>query len=171
MRNLIALLVLILIGINSCKEGCKDVKALNYDRNAKTENGTCQYCDSTHVRSGATAAGFDFSNSQFLGQHVMDFVLSEDQFTKMGNGCKDANINRFGCNVSLLVINLTQYHVNFTYSVTFNANATGFLWQYVDSNAVTINPFDTLRVGVIDTICTDFSNGSINASLFNSNYF
>ncbi len=47
LQSKIILLVLVAVGVSatSCrkKEGCTDAKALNYDRKAKADNGTCEY--------------------------------------------------------------------------------------------------------------------------------
>jgi hypothetical protein len=34
---------IVLLGIQSCNRGCMDKNAKNYDRDAKTDNGTCEY--------------------------------------------------------------------------------------------------------------------------------
>ncbi|MDB5282179.1 MAG: hypothetical protein JWO06_1254 [Bacteroidota bacterium] len=173
MRIVTCLLVLLFLAgvLDSCKQGCKDTHALNYDSTVKAENGTCLYCDSSSSKDGTIVPGTDFS-APVTDKHVLDFILSEDEFTNKGNGCKSLNkTSGSSCSVNLLVINRTANFVTMNFDIFFQSNNNSVFWQFSNNNtAITLSPRDTLNFGQVDTICSDFSKGTANVN-FNASYF
>ncbi|MDB5282181.1 MAG: hypothetical protein JWO06_1256 [Bacteroidota bacterium] len=169
MRLTFFVIFLFVIGfLNSCKEGCKDRHAINYDSRVKTENGTCLYCDSSHATDGAVVPIND-SAAPYSDKHVMDFVLSEEEFSNVGNDCKALNrATGTSCKISLDIVNRTAGNINVNFNLFFQSNVTNTFWQ--DFGDIQVGPHQTLNFGLVDTTCSDFSTGNASVN-FNANYF
>jgi hypothetical protein len=80
---------LVALSTVSCKKGCRDSTAYNYNHSAKVEDGSCLYCDSTKTIS---ASGFlnvtDLNpSSSYFEQNVMNVTISGYAYSYSGNGC------------------------------------------------------------------------------------
>src|SRR6056297_2168770 len=64
-QNIVLLLVTALIAVACSKEGCKDPSALNYDPDAKKDDGSCEYAEPE-----LTISSPDEGNTFMLGQAV-----------------------------------------------------------------------------------------------------
>ena len=162
--------------VQSCKEGCKDKTALNYDSKAAVENGVCLYCDSSFVRDTATYF-FTCANAPNQNTNAIEFILINTHSSIWGNGCgtqgKKTGTN---CNNYLLMVNLTNDNVQGDINVVFTQN-NNTAWTFNNNNgAINMNPvggnFDTLNFGLIDSLaCSNISTGTLSANLQNLIFF
>lgn len=74
-------------GINSCKKGCTDPSATNYDERARKENNSCVYPDELVVPSSYSFKDSDGNSTvNFTGQQIRLDMLSEMiDYMKTGN--------------------------------------------------------------------------------------
>jgi hypothetical protein len=83
------LLCLALFSLNSCKKGCTNPKAGNYDPSAKVEDASCIFCDSTLLDNYLESDLFRDNNYQ--STHYNDYVLQANVvgglYTYVGNNC------------------------------------------------------------------------------------
>ena len=175
MRTVICFLTAMLfVGVlDSCKQGCKDKHAINYNSQAANEDGSCLYCDSSHTTDGGTMFAVDpgVAPAPYTNQNVLLFVASEKEFSTNGNGCKSLGlVTGQQCNVSLKLINLTNRNVNVNFNLFFEQN--GFtLWQFNNQfGQIAIGPNDTINFGTVDTACSNFTTGFFDLN-FNAQYF
>jgi hypothetical protein len=86
----ICLLLLCLMCCQSCKKGCTNVRAYNYQSSAKEDDGSCLYCDS------AVTSGFGQSisvedvtpGSPYQYNYVIFASVNSNYVVYNGNGCK-----------------------------------------------------------------------------------
>ena len=108
----IAVLCSILMSIiYSCKEGCKDSKALNYVSNANNENGDCIYCKDTTIYQATSAYFFDMISvgNKHYGQVIMRADINKTYYMVTGNGCQAAgHIAKSSDSLMIKIVNLTS---------------------------------------------------------------
>jgi hypothetical protein len=172
MRAFIAVLLAIAIAfaMPSCREGCKDKNALNYDSKATVENGTCMYCSGSLTANHATYFFVDINApSPYNNQSTFEFIVSTTNSGYWGNGCQTQNKQTGNvCTDSMWVVNLTNKTASGSFEVFFVQNGID-IWDFQSS--VQILPHDTVNLGLVDTACADLTSGVLNNNLFNFQYF
>ena len=132
----VALLLFTVCAIQSCKEGCKDKTALNYDSKATAENGTCLYCKDVFTGDTATYFFSSFNNPQNPNASAIEFIVVTTNSNISGNGCKSIGKQATsGCDNYLTMVNLTSEHIQGSFDVEYLQNgAEG--WFFSESNFV-----------------------------------
>jgi hypothetical protein len=165
-----ALLVFMACAMQSCKEGCKDKSAINYDSKAKEENGTCLYCTDTSVSETATYF-FTSANAPNPSAWSIEFILVNTNAEVVGNGCKMKGLQTGNtCNNYLFIVNLTDKNVNGPFNAEFFQ---GFneLWFFSDQNGIVdIGPpgsgYDTVSLGLVDSVsCANPNTGRMQVNV------
>ena len=169
----VTLLALILVGsFQSCKEGCKDKTALNYDAKASAENGTCLYCKDG---SSADTATYFFAISDSgtgVSSNNIEFILASTSANISGNGCKSIGKQVSDrCSNYLRVVNLSNQHAQGFIGVVFVQNGLD-TWFFEPPQTFLLGPHgsgsDTLNFGLVDTTtCSNLTSGTM--SIFNEN--
>ena len=174
MRFIIYFLTVVLLTVffESCKQGCKDNHAINYNTKAQNDDGSCLYCDSTRTTDGASIVGVD-NTAPLTDKHVLLLALSENEFGYNGNGCKSEGLQTGKrCNVYLSVINLTSKSINFRLELFFEPTPGMNGWNFTNKgDTITINANDTINFGMVDTVCSNFNTGLLGVNIFNTSYF
>jgi hypothetical protein len=174
-RFLWALLLLFTIFIQSCKEGCKDKSALNYDSKATVENGTCLYCRSSFVQDTATYL-FTCSNAPNPNTNAIEFILINTNSNIAGNGCMtEGKQTGSNCKNYLSMVNLTNSNVDGSFSVGFVQNGTE-AWFFQELNFIDLGPpgsgLDTINFGIVDSAaCSNLTTGVMLPNLNNMQFF
>jgi hypothetical protein len=78
--------------LSSCKKGCTNPNADNYDPKAKEDDASCLSCDSTLIATQQqTNSTQDFTpGSPFYGNYVLTAVADFSVSQYRGNGCRQA---------------------------------------------------------------------------------
>lgn len=74
----------------SCKRGCTNPSAANYDKTAKEEDASCLYCDSVNLGfldNYNTYSDYT-ANSPHYGEYVLRVSYNTRFYSYSGNGCK-----------------------------------------------------------------------------------
>ena len=167
MRLLFAILLVCILAfvIESCREGCKDKSAVNYDPKATVENGTCMYCTSSASVDTGTYF-FTTPNAPNPNVNSIEFILATTSSSVYGNGCQTEG-KQVGsvCNSYLRMVNLTNETVTGSFSVGYDQN--GFeIWFFNDNLSQGIGPRDTFNFGLVDTGCSNLTTGTMSPDLF-----
>jgi hypothetical protein len=124
----------------SCRKGCTDSTAFNYQHGAKVNDGSCLYCDSA-MTVGASSSFFvedQNSASQFPFEDVLGITLTSNIKTYNGNGCKLLGYsNSNPCiPVTFTAVLQNQTSVNMTFSGTIEVftNTNQFLFSVSNVN-------------------------------------
>ena len=135
-------LAIVLVSLDSCKEGCKDPNALNYVSDASTENGTCLYCkDTSYSETTVFTMQDDYnSGSIYFGQNIIKAIVYNSSKVTNGNGCKA--IGKIPQNTSIInitLVNLTDKTIDIRFSSSHQDNTlqTDFLFSHFYFNGVT----------------------------------
>ena len=174
-RFLFASLLLAVCLIQSCKEGCKDKTAINYDSKASAENGTCLYCKSTFT-SDTGLYFFTAPNAPNPNANAIEFILVSTNATTTGNGCQtEGKKVQSICNNYLRIVNLTNVNADGQFNVEYFQNGT-FTWFFQDNNFIVLGPpgsgTDTLNFGLVDsTACSNISIGTMSPNLNSLQFF
>ena len=177
----VILVVCMSLLLNSCKEGCKDPRAINFASDASTENGTCLYCNDTMYTRRTTFLMKDNYNSGsgYYGQNVIEARVYNTTRSTSGNGCKSiGKTPQLTSSSTITLVNLTNktietrfysYHYNITstndyYFSNYNFNSSG--------SYVYINPHDSISTytPVSNTGIINLDEGSWQTT-FNYLYF
>jgi hypothetical protein len=164
-----ALLVIIMAGsIQSCKEGCKDKSALNYDSKATVENGTCMYCKDGY--SADTAVYFfsisDSSSGTGTTANNVELIVVTTNSSIAGNGCVTVGKRvSNSCKNYMSMVNLTNKHVEGFIEVEFLQNGNQG-WFFENQQEFVMGPpgsgTDTLNFGLVDTTtCSNLTTGTM----------
>lgn len=147
----------LLFFLSSCREGCKDKTALNYDSRAKIENASCLYCTHSYVQDTST---YFFNVDSAPVQPAIEFILLTTDSANRGNGC--ATVGKYvgdSCNSYLWVVNLTNKHANGLFEVSYDQNGTS-VWNV--GSSLQLGPHDTMPV-IINSQqgCVDLVAGTL----------
>ena len=160
--------------LQSCKEGCKDKNAINYDSRAKVENGTCLYCSGSSSRDTATYF-FTEPNSPNPNTNAVEFIVISTNVSQWGNGCQtEGKLPGSQCKNYLSVVNLVNENMEGFAEVQFTQNDTS-VW-FFNSQQFTLNApgsgFDTLNFGLVDSFgCSNLITGTLNLDNNNFEWF
>jgi hypothetical protein len=163
-----ALLLLTIVGtIGSCKEGCKDKSALNYDSKATVENATCLYCKDGYVADTAVYF-FAISDSQGVTQTTnnIELILINTNANISGNGCHSIGKQVSSkCSNYLSIVNLTNRNAEGFIEVAFVQNGND-AWFFENPQTFFLGPpgsgTDTLNFGLADsTTCSNLTTGTM----------
>ena len=167
-----ALLMLLMVGLlESCKEGCKDKTALNYDSHASAENGTCMYCKEGFSTDSAV---YFFTIDTFggtTGGNTIEFIVTTTHTSISGNGCKSIGTTPSDkCRNYLRLVNLTNKNAQGFVEAGFLQNGS-VAWVFQNSQNFFMGPpgsgTDTINYGLVDTItCSNLTTGTMN--IFNA---
>ena len=176
MRKLLAaLLFLTACSIESCKEGCKDKSAINYDSKASTENGTCLYCKDSFVADTATYFFTSFRAAD-PNAPALEFILVSTNANTYGNGCKSlGKQTHSGCKNYLSIVNLTNQRVDGSFDVEFNQNG-NTAWFFSETSFLNMDPAgglnDTISFGIVDSVaCSNLTSGTLLPNIGNMQFF
>ncbi|MCW3126882.1 MAG: hypothetical protein JWO03_2540 [Bacteroidetes bacterium] len=163
-------LLVCLMGFQSCKKGCNNPKAFNFQANAKENDGTCLYCDSTrytYTQSYTTIYDYTFG-SPYQGQPVIAAMVNQDRIYYTGNGCKllgkTNNNNGAACsNFSYMVILNNQIGRTITFSGDITVSPYSSSVLHYHASGLTLAPYgsDSIYVG---TACSYYSSFTVNTS-------
>jgi|GEM_PF-5276373 len=170
----VCLLVLAcMLSIQSCRKGCTNTKAYNYQSSAKQEDGSCLYCDSVYSNGGSSSfiVMDNNSGSPFQGQQVMEVELFSNFLAYNGNGCKQ--LGRTSATDSCVATNytailLSEVSVNLTFSGVITVFNNGGTFTYSLSN-VNIPPGNSVSVNLGAGGCQppfSFVSGLVNSATF-----
>ena len=89
MRRVAIIFLLGILVLQACKEGCTNDIALNYDSKAKSDDGSCMYCDSSwQVFSGTFSNIQDFEQgSPYYMNTVVQISARSYKLLGVGNAC------------------------------------------------------------------------------------
>jgi len=167
-------MILMVCFMQSCKEGCKDKKALNYDSKATVENGTCMYCSSANASDTATYF-FTSSNAPNPNVFSIEFIVVGGDASIAGNGCQTVGKQvSNNCHSYLSVVNLTNEHIDGSFDAQFIQNATT-AW-FFQTNFLEMGPpgsgLDTINFGAIDSVaCINIATGTLQPNLSGLQFF
>lgn len=151
--------------MQACKKGCTDHNALNPTAGAKTDDGSCLYCDSADVKKlfNFTTVWDGQSNSPYFQSTVLQVTTNLFQTAYTGNGCVasgaiDKNSTCTNTRNSLVFFNLTPSTMKFsgTVRVTFSTFPLNFI-DYPIGN-VTIAPNDSFVIANAGYSCISNQN-------------
>lgn len=169
------LTVVVLLGSQSCKEGCTNPNAFNYDSKAKSDDASCMYCDTAWEPMGTS---FDMisdnnPNSQFAFQSVLTLNTQSNIQVFSGNACtKYGFVSNAECNTfnhQLLFTNLTNKTITFSGTVLIN-------YSTFNGSASTSVPIPNMQIPPNQTVATDpvgricvANSGGFSASIISQN--
>ncbi len=79
----------LLLGTYSCKKGCTNPRAYNYNASAKEEDASCQFCDSSVLDEFNESYGItDYNSGQHPYETVLTINLQGNLMRYSGNACK-----------------------------------------------------------------------------------
>lgn len=169
------LMVLLALSLHSCKKGCTNSSAFNYNPSAKEDDASCLFCDSVKVDNYAVLSQYTDNNSSstHYQESVLQLRLTGSLLTYRGNHCANLQI-RSGCDT------LFSAFPNFAYLNRTFTNLTGdtILVSGTFSYGVTGGPFNPStgisqfkiapladvvygEVVYLDCVQADFASGSI----------
>jgi hypothetical protein len=166
MKYLLFFAVLFLsLSFSSCKKGCSDPKALNYNDSAKTDDGTCIYCTGEEKNNNELLYLYDF-NAPINDKHVMNVVVNQKIENYIGNGCKSLDKeNGETCSIEVTLINITNYKIGGAISVRFSRSFP--LWNEFIEIPNRINPGETLTISTEVNSCVPLEDGTLETSVAN----
>src|SRR5688572_25912775 len=82
--------------VSSCKKGCTNETAINYNSSAKADDASCLFCDSVLIdNSEQTNLWRDYTSGPNFGDTMFYTVLMINLYSHSGNNCsalgKEAN--------------------------------------------------------------------------------
>ncbi|HLP52342.1 MAG TPA: hypothetical protein VK154_15745 [Chitinophagales bacterium] len=155
---IVALIALVLTTVASCKKGCTNPNAVNYDKSAKEEDASCLYCDSVSISTVSVTKLFKDNNSSsnYYQDNIIRVRVSGFIYDYQGNGCKDmamaTSCNPAGSNdrTGKLSVKfesqISDTIVVISAALTITASQTeGFSYSKVVQNTI-IPPFETVEI-------------------------
>lgn len=151
---LILLTAFLSISVSSCKKGCTNAKAMNYNPDADQEDASCLFCDSIIVD---TYSGYrDMDDSKSSSVHYRDMVLRSRAIGNLykyeGNNCASAGLvsncsdpratTRNFAHIDFLLINLIEDTL--VLNGQFRVSINGGDLRYFNLNNFTIPPYDSI---------------------------
>lgn len=118
----------LVVAAGSCKKGCTNKHAFNYDATAKVEDASCVFCDSINVNDASTqtwVSDNDF-NSPFYGTNVLTFSTTMQVRNYSGNACAALGY-KSGCSTGV-----TQANIGYVQTVATNltSDTIGYTGRY-----------------------------------------
>lgn len=180
-KQKVALIAVVLVCttylLSSCKQGCTDSKAFNYNSGAQQDDGSCMYCDSaletlsigqTYIYDGDAGSPYQFS-----------YVLAiEDRYSKAnftGNGCRALGIqgdqNCVQGRNYVTLHNLVSSNIRFSCDLTVSISSSfGFTsTNNYPISTVIIPAGDSLALGNVGANCLD-QGTFFSVSITSTNY-
>jgi hypothetical protein len=83
-------LCMLILSFNSCKKGCTNARAFNYEPSAKEDDASCMFCDSSvlFTREQQGYEDDDMWGSPHYQQYVLVGNMSATVYHYTGNACK-----------------------------------------------------------------------------------
>jgi hypothetical protein len=168
-------LCMLLLSFDSCKKGCTNPHALNYNPSAKEDDASCLSCDSSLVDSqNQNNSVEDFtSGSPHYGDYVLEAATIANVYRYGGNACKQAGLMNVCGNgnpfagleyVDLVLTNNTSDTMLMSASVQiFNSGGGGQFDTVL--TGITIAPYNYV------TACKHVYLGCQSSSFFNTQVF
>lgn len=137
------LLLLALTVLNACKKGCTNVKALNYKQAAKSEDGTCEFCDTNvYLSNYFSNIVYDYnSTSPRYYENVGQLVVYNYYATGTGNACVKYGYNNSYVHQKYSFYNNTSQIMNFSFRINITD---GWGNSYVDVASKQVNPYSSI---------------------------
>lgn len=158
--------------LNSCKEGCKDPRAINFASDASTENGTCLYCNDTTYTQRAGVLMLDNYNSGsiYYGQNVIEARIYNTIHITNGNGCKTIGKTPQQTNVSTItLVNLTSKNIETRfYDYHYNNNSVN---DFYFSNYSFNNSGTYISIPAHDSISSVIPISNVGNTNFNEGFW
>ncbi len=164
----------------SCKRGCTNPSAANYDKTAKEEDASCLYCDSANM--GFLNDYYTFSDYTPNSTHYSEYVLKVSYntvfYSYSGNGCTKllslsggcANQDMINSSTNLNFENQTNDTMLVSTWLTYYSGSSGNLHFDTLLTNVTVPPYGTTNVlSGLKFNCMQFVTGG--SILLNSTTF
>lgn len=130
----------VIISISSCKKGCTNPSAVNYDESAKQEDASCLYCDSTvwDVSESYTniADYSSASNNIHYGDYVLRVNYKVTYYKFTGNGCNKVTglpvcslSTRYLTFTNVTVKNLTSNNIRVNGNLVINSGSSSVMFD------------------------------------------
>lgn len=176
----ILFLCALLLGAYSCKKGCTNPRAYNYNASAKEEDASCQFCDSSVLDEFNDNFGItDYNSGQHSYQTVLTINLQGNLMRYSGNACKRNGIST-DCNgffdaftrIRPVLRNVTNdtMLVSGTFFITVSGGNSS---EQVFINYVTIPPQGSYQTNtdiLFSCVQTTSAQSSVNSQSFNFEY-
>jgi hypothetical protein len=158
----IAGLFIVALCFQSCKKGCTDVHAHNFDNHAKQEDGSCLYCDSSLSNFGFQTQTTSDNNytSPYYSQLVLQLSVDIKKVEYTGNECpklhggSSDSCGHFYYTVTL--VNLTPVPMDFSGLLEIQTQL-GFNEFPISANR--LQPGQATTLNVINSPCEIFMEG------------
>lgn len=170
---LLCLMALCILATQSCKQGCTNPSAFNYDPEAKSDDASCMYCD-TAWQPFSTAFDVVSDNdpdSPFPFQSVLTVNTMSSLQVFSGNACnKYGFVTNQECSTfahQLQLTNLTNRTITLSGTVFITYNTfNGSVSTSAEITNIQIPPNQVTTTDQLGRICVS-NPGSFNASIFN----
>lgn len=106
------LLSFLWLTVSSCKKGCTNPHAVNYNASAKEEDASCLFCDSILVDSTSGIERYvdELSSSVYYQRNVLDSKESLTLYKYSGNDCQKLGI-KSACDSNITIHNFGYVEV------------------------------------------------------------
>jgi|ERR1043165_4517455 hypothetical protein len=124
--------------LSSCKKGCTNAKAYNYDKNAKEEDASCLFCDSVTVGQFETTKLYtdNTSSSPHQSEQVLAVIITGELESYRGNSCVEHGFY-MNCDGQKQLGNFTHLSCKFTNLIGDTLVLTGnFRIRYLANDSV-----------------------------------
>ncbi len=144
---ILCLLVIITSGLSSCKKGCTNKSAINYDSTAKADDASCLFCDSVDVDEYSSSTFYTDNNSSspHSGDSVIRVQVSGSLQDYIGNYCPALGLEG-GCDT--LGTSFPFAHIN----IIVNNLTDDTLVLFATSSSVFISGSGTTQLGAISQL-------------------
>ena len=109
-----------LLSLHSCKEGCRDPKAMNYDSKATNDNASCLFCNDTTTLQYDLITVKDLINnsSPYYKHDIIQARVYSTTHTIAGNGCGAIGKTNVKTNITnITLVNLTSKLITISFSI------------------------------------------------------
>ena len=161
-----------LLAIQACKQGCTNPNAMNYDSAAKSEDGSCMYCDTSWQIFSVSNTIYVYDNntsSPYYGSTVLQISLRNYKLFGEGNACAkllQGDCTQFQHIAEISNLTDRQISLSGTLSVFYyinngNKNASHSL------NGFNISAYSTVQTDKIMPLCAQTEGFSFESYLNN----